>query len=307
MAPTDPLIRWETEAIRESEARRHSPKPDESLQRTEAASRGDTTPAATPTRDRRTWVTLRDAHYETGLPVETIRKWARRDHVPSEIRLTDFGERRMVDLGAVEQRARKLGRTIAPIPLPHREPPSAPPPATPPSVIDLREVESEGRHESTSVGAHAAPGTAATVVDVRLQQPDATEAPPHQAAEATTPRPAAPHDTAEQDPGSRDGVAPPETMIIPIAAWDRMLMQLGNLHQAGQQLAEARERAAKAETESKFLRERLSDLREELDRARQEAVPDAPGDEPFATEVGPADEPKRFWRFAYRGRRDRRR
>ena len=56
-------------------------------------------------------------------------------------------------------------------------------------------------------------------------------------------------------------------MIVPIAAWDKMLMQLGNLHEAGQQLAESRERAAKAETEVKFLRERLGEMRENLKRA----------------------------------------
>jgi hypothetical protein len=50
-------------------------------------------------------------------------------------------------------------------------------------------------------------------------------------------------------------------MIVPIAAWDRILMQLGNLHEAGRELADARERAAKAETEATFLRERLAELR----------------------------------------------
>jgi hypothetical protein len=54
---------------------------------------------------------------------------------------------------------------------------------------------------------------------------------------------------------------PPGTMIVPIAAWDKMLIQLGNLHEAGQQLAEARERAARAETEAMFLRERLAEQR----------------------------------------------
>ena len=52
-----------------------------------------------------------------------------------------------------------------------------------------------------------------------------------------------------------------EMMIVPLDAWNKMLNQLGNLHEAGQQLAEARERAAKAETEATFLRERLSELR----------------------------------------------
>ncbi|NNF64599.1 MAG: hypothetical protein HKN07_10110 [Acidimicrobiia bacterium] len=55
---------------------------------------------------------------------------------------------------------------------------------------------------------------------------------------------------------------PPGTVLVPIAAWDRMLAQLGNLHEAGQQLADARERAAKAETEARFLRQQLSDMRQ---------------------------------------------
>ena len=54
---------------------------------------------------------------------------------------------------------------------------------------------------------------------------------------------------------------PPGTMLVPIEAWDKMLHQLGNLHEAGQQLAEARERAARAETEASFLRERLAEMR----------------------------------------------
>jgi hypothetical protein len=53
-----------------------------------------------------------------------------------------------------------------------------------------------------------------------------------------------------------------ETMIVPLDAWNKMLNQLGNLHEAGQQLAEARERAAKAETEALFLRERLAEMRD---------------------------------------------
>lgn len=55
-------------------------------------------------------------------------------------------------------------------------------------------------------------------------------------------------------------------MIVPVDAWNKMLNQLGNLHEAGQQLAEARERAAKAETEATFLRERLAEMREVTSR-----------------------------------------
>lgn len=66
----------------------------------------------------------------------------------------------------------------------------------------------------------------------------------------------------DNGPGD-DETVDARTMIMPIDAWEKMLMQLGNLHEAGQQLAEARERAAKAETEAKFLRERLAELRNE--------------------------------------------
>ncbi len=67
----------------------------------------------------------------------------------------------------------------------------------------------------------------------------------------------------------------PGTMLVPIDAWNRVLEQLGNLHEAGQQLAEARERAARAETESRFLRERLAELRAASPRSPRRAS-DAP-------------------------------
>jgi hypothetical protein len=54
-------------------------------------------------------------------------------------------------------------------------------------------------------------------------------------------------------------------MLVPRDAWDKLMDQLGNLHEAGQMLAEARERAAKAETEALFLRERLAEMRTQRD------------------------------------------
>ncbi len=70
---------------------------------------------------------------------------------------------------------------------------------------------------------------------------------------------------------------PPGTILVPVDSWTRVLEQLGNLHQAGQDLAEARERAAKAETEAKFLREQLADA-----RAKKKAAP-KPRPKPKAT------------------------
>ena len=55
-----------------------------------------------------------------------------------------------------------------------------------------------------------------------------------------------------------------ENMMIPISAWKKVLDQLGNLHEADKLMAEARERAAKAEAESEFLREKLKNTRDEL-------------------------------------------
>ncbi len=58
-------------------------------------------------------------------------------------------------------------------------------------------------------------------------------------------------------------------MLVPRDAWDKLMDQLGNLHEAGMQLATARERAAKAETEATFLRERLTEMRTERDELKE--------------------------------------
>ncbi|MGI8517867.1 MAG: hypothetical protein ACR2ME_05940 [Acidimicrobiia bacterium] len=68
----------------------------------------------------------------------------------------------------------------------------------------------------------------------------------------------------------------PEGVLVPLDQWTSLLNQLGNLHQAGQQLAEARERAAKAETEARFFSERLKEMRMELAEARLQASPTEP-------------------------------
>lgn len=76
-------------------------------------------------------------------------------------------------------------------------------------------------------------------------------------------------DLTESEAKSGDDTVPEGTMLVPLDAWNKMLNQLGNLHEAGQQLAEARERAAKAETEAQFLRERLRELRAEAEGPAQ--------------------------------------
>ena len=72
------------------------------------------------------------------------------------------------------------------------------------------------------------------------------------------------------------------SLLVPLDAWNTVLNQLGNLHEASQQMAEARERAAKAESEADFLREKLKNTRQQLEEVlslihiseptRQEAI-----------------------------------
>ena len=66
------------------------------------------------------------------------------------------------------------------------------------------------------------------------------------------------------DPVSEDTISE-GSLIVPLDAWNTVLNQLVNLHEANQLMAEARERAAKAEAESEFLREKLKTIRQQLD------------------------------------------
>lgn len=124
----------------------------------------------------------------------------------------------------------------------------------------------------------------------------------------------------ESESENREAPAPPDgTLIVPLDAWNKVLNQLGNLHEAGQQLAEARERAAKAETEATFLRERLAELRadgteprapstassQDEDGSRStvdsfQSEKDAQGDEI-------AESSTSYWRYLTFGWRDRKR
>ena len=180
--------RWETQALRESRARR-SGRP--------AVSKGRRSVTAEPAM----WVTLREASDATGIPVGTLGSWARRGTVESYLEGNGRRKLRIVDLNDVRGRARELGRPIAPVP-----------------VRRTTVAEANGGGYEPEPPSPAAPGLS----------PKGGET---------------------------------ETMIVPLDAWNKMLNQLGNLHEAGQQLAEARERAAKAETEASFLRERLAELR----------------------------------------------
>jgi hypothetical protein len=227
----DATTRWETEALRDGTGRRPAPP----------------TPSGKRQREPdRHWATLREAEAATGIPANTLRKWARKSSIPSYLESDGEMAVRLVDLEAVIDHARQLGREI--------------------SVSD----DAAADEEPVDAGPRA--GT------------PAKEAP---AAEA----------------GS--------TMIVPVDAWNKMLAQLGNLHEAGQQLAEARERAAKAETEVTFLRQRLAELRTETVPTREAVVPDDTTEATPGEKVEPAPpEPRTtttYWRYLTSGWRSRRR
>jgi DNA-binding transcriptional MerR regulator len=115
-----------------------------------------------------------------------------------------------------------------------------------------------------------------------------------------------PGDGRSESPETADPSVPEGTMLVPLDAWNRLLNQLGNLHDAGQQLAEARERAAKAETESRFLKERLAELRDELDTAREKATarsPDDSTDGPFGQQSSPTSLVRSIYKSWRAGRR----
>ena len=202
----DPAFVWE---------RPEGPTPGPPLRRTEPQPKP--APVAAP---ETKWVTLREASDVTGVPVTTLRNWARKGRIVSRVEDRVEGLRRMVDLASARDHARSLGRLDG-------EP--TPQPLMPASLADRPEV-------------------------------------------------------------------PEGTMLVPLDAWEKMLNQLGNLHEAGQQLAEARERAAKAETEASFLRERVADLRTERDelRAAAAAPPPAP-----PMPITPEAAPKPLWQRLY--------
>lgn len=114
-------------------------------------------------------------------------------------------------------------------------------------------------------------------------------------AETVDPKP--PRDTPR--PSGAASPEPPATvdhesgnMVVPIDAWTRILEQVGHVHEAGQQLAEARERAARAETENAFLKEQLRELKAGRGTRRPAASTARPTPDPVAAVVPPVGNPR---------------
>jgi hypothetical protein len=154
-------------------------------------------------------------------------------------------------------------RRPRPTPSP-RGPTSPPEPPLPGGRVSLREAEHQFGVPSSTLAAWAR----AESVDAVKQDGRWMVTPASIAARLSQQHGGKPRSRRSPSADERAPVADATTMLVPRDAWDKLMDQLGNLHEAGQMMAEARERAAKAETEVAFLRERLSDLRSERDRLR---------------------------------------
>lgn len=75
---------------------------------------------------------------------------------------------------------------------------------------------------------------------------------------------------------------PPGSVLVPLAAWEKTLEQLGNLHQAGQELAAARELVGRLEEREAFARERRRAAEERADALEAELAELRKGDKPDA-------------------------
>ena len=233
-------------------------------------------PASAPATES-AWIDLRTAEHHTGIPLSTLRRWHRRGAIPSRITETPEGPKVELDADAVSARAAERGLQVN---LREAEPHDPPIPAPePPSTVG-RSVDPAGESAADPVRAPAFDSAAEAGSSMEPSAPSPGSGLPSES-------PAEPD--AAREPAPAPAPAPPaepdDAIIVPLDSWRRMLIQLGNLHETGQQLADAKERAARAETEASFLKERLADLRAELEAAKTSA----PAPEPPAVPTNPPD------------------
>lgn len=208
------------------------------------------------------WVDLHDAGELTGIPASTIRNWARKRRIDSRFELDETGDRRYVELSEVIAWADHLGRQHSRV-------------ASRESRVASDEVASrELRVASREVDASVPEAEASDEDKIQAQSTKPVEEAPTRDEQPATSHPES-QTNASQQLAPEVPEVPEGTMLVPLDAWNKMLNQLGNLHEAGQQLADARERAAKAETEVVFLRERLAELREHTTADKSDPVDDS--------------------------------
>ena len=262
-------------------------------------------PRAAENEDAERWVGLREAEDLTGIPASTIRNWARKQRIESRFELDESGDRRYVEINEVVAWADHLGRQHRRVASRESRVASEAVTSAEQPVTD-EEVASEevARTESSDASEEVASGEPlfAPLENASGEMPDQSTDAANLVRTTTRDKPPATRDQAQRSTDSAEDPPriPEGTMLVPLDAWNKMLNQLGNLHEAGQQLAEARERAAKAETEVQFLRERLADLRT--------TDPTAPPLETAPPEAASTDDtPEPLWVDLYRRWNRRRR
>lgn len=160
-------------------------------------------------------------------------------------------------------------------------PPDSEPAADLTGRIPLREAERRFGVRASTLRSWARRGSVDAVKDDADQWMVTPESVAHHLSRQS------PRAGATEAPRATGPTADGSAMLVPRDAWDRLMDQLGNLHDAGLRLAEARERAAKAETEATFLRERLAEMRAERDELKDEMAdtrqktPAGPGPSPW--------------------------
>jgi len=227
------------------------------------------------------WIDLREAGEATGIPASTIRNWARKHRIDSRFEMDESGDRRYVNLTEVIAWADHLGRQHKRVE--SRESLVA---SEEPAPKDDQDANGETlpARDQKPTWADTAASDSDEPSGTRDEQPATRDA-----AETRDEQP----ETRDEQPATRDSGIPEGTMLVPLDAWNKMLNQLGNLHEAGQQLAEARERAARAETEVQFLRERLTELRTKTEPVAADLETPEPA-------VAPVEEIEPLWVDLYR-------
>jgi hypothetical protein len=247
--------------------------------------------------DQTRWVDVHEAAATAGVSVTSIRNWYRGPdpEIPSRMERGDDGrQRRVMPLEAVVQRAARArsGGGGAPTgqgkPSPATRRPSkrsAGKRAKPAKATGRKATGSKatGRKASgskaagrkgTAKPAAAAQGADATPPADRTRRRSMAKKTAAQSSRrgrtARTRRERAQSQTIVPAPTATAEALPEGSLPVPVTAWDRMLSQLGNLHEMGRELAAAEARAARAETEARFHADRVGELRGDLESLRSQ-------------------------------------
>jgi hypothetical protein len=230
--------------------------------------------------DQTRWVDVHEAAATAGVSVTSIRNWYRGPdpEIPSRMERGDDGrQRRVMPLEAVMQRAARArpggGAPTGqgkPSPATQRPSKRSTGKRAKPAKATGRKAtgrKAAGRKASGRTGAAKPEAADATPAADRTRRRSMAKKAATQSSRrgrtARTRRERAQSQTIVPAPTAAEAL-PEGSLPVPVTAWDRMLSQLGNLHEMGRELAAAEARAARAETEARFHADRVGELRADL-------------------------------------------